>query len=205
MARLVALLPGLARDVDAIVLRWKAATARDQLDAARALTAIPERPGLLISDRVDVGLAAGLDGVQLPERGVLPGDVRRVWPDAVIGVSRHDAGGVRERAEGADFALVSPLFPTASKPGAGGLGPAGFRAVARASGVDVVAMGGIDEHNAARAIVAGAAGVAVRGAVFGDADPVSRARAIREALDSAGPALPDDEFVAGPDGGVRPE
>jgi len=205
VARLVALLPALAGVVDAVILRWKSADARIQIDAARRLAALESRPALLISDRLDVGLAAGLDGVQLPEGGAVPTDIRRVWPDAQIGISRHDSDGVRARSEGADFALISPLFPTDSKPGVEGLGPQRFNVIARACPVVTVAMGGINPDNAATALAAGAAGVAVRAAVFGHADPVSRARAIREALDSAGAGLPDDDFVPGPDGGVRPE
>ena len=37
------------------------------------------------------------------------------------------------------------------------------------------------------------------------ADPVARVRALRAALDSAAASSPDDDFVAGPDGRVRPE
>ena len=202
---MVALLPRVAGNVDTVILRWKLGPVRDQVVAARELAAIAPRPTLLISDRLDVARAAGLDGVQLTEVGALPADVRRVWFEATIGVSRHDLPGVEDRSEGADFVLVAPVFPTGSKPGAGPLGLDKLRALARATPAELIGLGGIDAKNAGQVIAAGASGVAVRAAVLAHADPEVRVRALREALDSAAAALPDDEFVTGPDGGVRPE
>ena len=75
-------------------------------------------------------MASGLDGVQLPEDGAPAIDVRRVWPAARIGVSRHDLAGLEHRSEGADFALVAPVLATASKPGVEPMGIAGFGALA---------------------------------------------------------------------------
>jgi thiamine-phosphate diphosphorylase len=202
---MVALLPRVAGNVDTVILRWKLGPVRDQVGAARRLAAVAPRPTLLISDRIDVARAAGLDGVQLTEAGALPGDVRRVWSEALIGVSRHDLPGVEARSEGADFVLVAPVFPTGSKPGARPLGLDKLRTLARATPVELIGLGGIDAENAGQVITAGASGIAVRAAVFAHADPEVRVRALREALDSAAAAFPDDEFVTGPDGGVRPE
>jgi thiamine-phosphate pyrophosphorylase len=54
-----------------------------------------------------------------------------------------------ERA-GADLALLSPVFPTASHPGGHVLGPFRASAIARASGMPVLAMGGIDAATTCR-------------------------------------------------------
>jgi thiamine-phosphate diphosphorylase len=194
-----------AGDVDDLVLRWKASSAREQLDAARPLVTLSRRPRILISDRLDVALAMGADGVQLPEAGFLPRDLREHWPLARIGVSRHDRAGVTERSEGADFALVGPVYRTPSKPGVDGLGVGSLAAIVHASPVPVVALGGVDAGRVQELVQAGAAGVAVRGAVFDAADPVTRIRRLREALDSAAAASPDDQFVARADRRTRPE
>jgi thiamine-phosphate pyrophosphorylase len=63
----------------------------------------------------------------------------------------HDLAGLRaaERA-GADFVFLSPVFPTRSHPGALALGPRRFDALARASRLPVIALGGMDALKARR-------------------------------------------------------
>jgi thiamine monophosphate synthase len=86
----------------------------------------------------------------------------------VIGRSCHTlADLVRAADEGADYAVISPVFETPSKPGYGpplGLGRlADWCAAAR---LPVYALGGIDPARARPCREAGAAGVAVMGAVM---------------------------------------
>jgi thiamine-phosphate pyrophosphorylase len=118
------------------------------------------------------------------------------WPDvafAVVGRSCHDAGEVGRAVARADYVTVSPVFATASKPGYGpALGLDGLeRAVADAPPV-ALALGGVDAARVAGCLVAGAAGVAVMGAVMGSADPAAAVASLRQALDAdadaAGPA-----------------
>ena len=190
VARLEALLPGLARSVDALVLRWSSPDSRTLVDSARRLAAVHPRPPLLLRDRFDLARAAGLEGVQLPENGMLPTAVRSCWPEAMIGVSRHDAAGLSLRSEGADFALLSPVFESPSKPGQRGIGLGRVTELAAGCRVNLVAMGGIDAGRAPLAIAAGAAGAGVRSAIFDSPDPVSAAAEMRAVLDSAA-ASPD--------------
>jgi thiamine-phosphate pyrophosphorylase len=58
----------------------------------------------------------------------------------------HDLAEIRaaERA-GADFVFLSPVFPTRSHPGAEPLGPHRFAALACATRLPVIALGGMDE------------------------------------------------------------
>lgn len=156
------------------------------LAAARSLQASAPGLPLLLRDRFDVARAAGLSGVQLPEDGVDPAGIRALWPEALVGVSRHDAIGVARRAAGADFALVSPVFESVSKPGHPGIGISALTRLVSACAVPVVALGGIDATNVTAVLRTGASGVAVRSAVFDAADPVRAARELREALGSAG-------------------
>ena len=75
-------------------------------------------------------------------------------------------------AEGADYLGVGPAWPTTTKTGLpAALGPAGIRAVAAAADVPVVAIGGITAERVPELLAAGAAGVAVVGAVAAAADP----------------------------------
>ncbi|HUO52407.1 MAG TPA: thiamine phosphate synthase, partial [Gemmatimonadaceae bacterium] len=109
--------------------------------------------------------------------------LRRVVPPGfIIGASvGSDAEIVLARD--ADYVGIGPLYETASKPDAGrAIGPVGFSRLARSCRVPAVAIGGIDATNAATAVMAGAAGVAVIRAVMGASDPERAARAIREAM-----------------------
>jgi thiamine-phosphate diphosphorylase len=191
VARLESLLPGLAVSADLLVLRWAGPEPRELVQAARRLAAVHPRPPLLLRDRFDLARAAALEGVQLPEDGMLPGTIRSCWSEAIIGVSRHDAPGLAERSDGADFALVSPVFESPSKRGQRGIGIELVATLAQDCAIDLIAMGGIDAGRAGLALRAGAAGVGVRSAVFGNRDPVSAAAALRAALDSTAAGAPD--------------
>ena len=88
-------------------------------------------------------------------------------PAALVGRSCH---GV-PRLSGEDYVTLSPIFPTATKPG---YGPAlgAEHAHRMAGGVPWLALGGIDSaQRAAECVAAGAAGVAVLGAVMRADDP----------------------------------
>lgn len=111
----------------------------------------------------------GGDAVHLAASDPLP---RGPLAARVIGRSCHDAAEVG-RLSIEDYATVSPVFPTATKPGYGpALGPAG--AAALAPPVPWLALGGVDSPSRAAACAgAGAAGIAVLGAVMRAADPAA--------------------------------
>ena len=77
------------------------------------------------------------------------------------------------RKAGADAVTLSPIFVSASKPGYGpALGLERLGEVAAVSPVPVIALGGIEDEAGVRACLeAGAAAVAVMGAVMRAADP----------------------------------
>lgn len=159
-----AALRGLPAGAAAVQLREKDLGGRDLLALARALVRICEAAGqlLLVNDRVDVALAAGAHGVHLPSAGVPPAEARRLLgPSRLVGVSCHGEDDVRRAlAGGADYATFSPVFDTPSKRAFGP--PVGLDALRGAAGIGLplVALGGVDVANAARAIAAGARGVA---------------------------------------------
>jgi thiamine-phosphate pyrophosphorylase len=128
---------------------------------------------------ISSGPAAWADGLHLASRDPLP----RVRP-ALLGRSCHSAQEVEAAAgEGVDYVFVSPVFSTTSKPGYGpALEIAGLEAICAASPVPVYALGGITPANAGACRAAGAAGVAVMGAVMAAADPGRAAGALVEAV-----------------------
>ena len=172
----------------AVQLRAKELPSRELLAAARALREMTRqaRALLLINDRVDIAELSEADGVHLPERSISPVDARKLLgPEALIGVSRHDAPGLeRAGSASASFATVSPF---GSAPGKGKpLGPERFAEIARSARIPVFALGGIDLDNVKSAIAAGASGIAVIRAVYASSDPAASVRALLKALDEAG-------------------
>ncbi len=165
-------LPDLAARLFAAGLRWLSLREKDlsdheQVALARTLVACARPWGaiVLVHGPAELALAAGAAGVHLTDGGD-PTEGRRILgATAIIGVSAHTAEGLlRAAAGGADYATVSPVFASASKPGYGPLlGVAGVRHLAAGVGMPVLALGGVDEAGAAACRAAGAAGVAVMG------------------------------------------
>lgn len=135
---------------------------------------------LFISDRVDVALACGADGVHTPRGGLTPEEVRRLGPALRVGVSTHSAAEVNEaRAQGADVVVYGPIHAPQSKVSARpALGTSALAALPLRAPMAVFALGGIDASNAAECVRAGADGVACVSSVLGAADPAAAMRAL---------------------------
>jgi thiamine-phosphate pyrophosphorylase len=144
-----------------LLLRIPAATARAAYLALRELLAEMAIP-VLVSDRLDLALAAGAAGVNLPEVGLAVGDARALLgPGPLVGRSVHSLPGIDEAAAGgADFVLLGPIFPTPTHPASRGLGIELLAAGAARSPIPVLAIGGVDRERAERCLAAGAAGYA---------------------------------------------
>jgi thiamine-phosphate pyrophosphorylase len=157
-----------------VQLRQPDLAARELLVRARALAAICARFGapLLVNDRADVAIAAGADGVHLPARGLSPKEARALGLK-LVGVSAHSPQDVARAAQdGADFTVFAPVYET---PGKRAQGEAALAAACRAAPLPVLALGGVNETNAARCIEAGARGVACIRSVLGALDPAAAA------------------------------
>ncbi|MSQ41138.1 MAG: thiamine phosphate synthase [Dehalococcoidia bacterium] len=142
---------------------------------------------LVVNERVDVALACGADGIELGEEALPVAEARKlVGKGVLIGRSVHSVeGAVAAAREGADFLVVGTIFPTASKPGAETAGLALLRQVGKAVRIPYLAIGGVDESNAAQVIEAGAAGAAVIGAILEAPDPKAAAARLKEAMQKA--------------------
>src|SRR6267142_1127513 len=169
-----------------VQVRWKDGAAADVLQLTAALVSALSVP-VLVNDRVDIALAAGAAGAHLGQDDP-PLDTLRphVPPGFLLGLSVGSAAEAeRGRAWPADYWSVGPCFATATKPDAGPpLGVEGFERLARLApaGTPVVGIGGVTATNAQALARAGAAGIAVIGAVWGASDPAAAARALRAAI-----------------------
>jgi len=157
----------------ALVLRDKHLTWEARLALVGELRPLLEDAGgmLIVSDPSGPVAAAHLSA-RFP--------VPRPRP-ALLGRSVH-AGETID--PGLDYCTYSPIWATDSKPGYGpAIGLDGLAAVCAASPVPVIALGGVTGPGRARAArEAGAAGVAVMGAVMRAADPERAVRELRAVL-----------------------
>jgi thiamine-phosphate pyrophosphorylase len=167
----------------AVQLRWKDAAAREMATLGRALLRETRAAGalLLVNDRLDVALAIGAEGAHLGQDDLPAAAARALAPPGfLIGVSAETLDLARRAAgDGADYVGVGPVYATGSKADAGdAVGIERVREVAAGAGIPVVGIGGIDGARAAQVLGAGAAGVAVIGAVMRAADPRRAAAAL---------------------------
>ena len=159
---------------------------------ARKLRAVTSGRALLVINVVGVEGArlarmVDADGVQLGERALSVGEARHLCGDRMlVGRSVHDVPGALAAAQaGADLLLLGTVFPSSTHPGYPASGVALVQLVATAVGVPVIGIGGVDCGNAGQVIEAGAAGVSVVRAVFGDVDPRGAASRLQQTMEQA--------------------
>jgi 8-oxo-dGTP diphosphatase len=120
---------------------------------------------LLVHRDPDLAEAAGADGVHLTAAQVRDMSERPMPPGRLVAASCHDGEELaRAEALGADIAVLSPVLPTASHPGAPHLGWDRFAALVEAARIPVFALGGMTSALMETAWRHGAQGVAgIRG------------------------------------------
>jgi thiamine-phosphate pyrophosphorylase len=179
--------------VDWIQIREKDLSARELARLTRRAITTAERaaarkgqaPLVIVNDRLDVALAAGAAGVHLSAASIPAADAVK-WAragnapaDFRAGVSCHsrDEAIAAEKA-GASYVFFGPIYETPSKLRFGTpQGTAKLAEVCRSVSVPVLAIGGVNEGNAAACIRAGATGVAaIR--MFQHADSIAAGAAV---------------------------
>ncbi|MBV9704033.1 MAG: thiamine phosphate synthase, partial [Methylobacteriaceae bacterium] len=140
---------------------------------------------LSIGGDVELALRLQADGVHLGDAALVLAARRMLGNNALVGLSAHSVDDVRQAAEaGADYACLSPIFPTPSKPGYGPpLGSAAIAAAARL-GIPIVALGGIRTSRVTECMAAGASAVAVMGEVMRAADPAQATAELLGAIEA---------------------
>ena len=138
---------------------------------AKRLAALAARRKLVLLVADDWRLAAALGaGLHLPEGMLRSGRLAPAlgWARRrrrLVTAACHSRAALAAAARlGVDAALLSPVFATASHPGAPALGPLRFARLCRAARLPVYALGGIAPATIGRLAASGAAGVAGVGA-----------------------------------------
>ncbi len=174
----------------AIQLRNKGDSANELLETGRNLRCLTEDHGalLLVNDRLDVALAIGADGVHLGPKDPPIQEVRKLVSDEfLIGFSADDPELAHSAVtEGANYIGCGTIYPTSTKLDAGDvIGIPGLRSVIDAVSVPVIAIGGITNNRIPEVLAAGAAGVAVVGAIMSASDPLQATCSMLTALDTS--------------------
>ncbi len=127
----------------AIVIRSREAKRR-----AALLDVMSPLPGLKLLVADDPELARGADGLHLPQARAREAAHWRVrHPGWIITASAHSLRALMTLSH-LDAAFLSPVFATASHPGAPPLSAARAAFIAAASPVPVYALGGVTDRNA---------------------------------------------------------
>lgn len=158
-----------AAGVDLIQIREKDLSARELLELTRGATAaVPRTTKIIVNDRLDVAISAGAAGVHLGAASIPAADTVR-WcragnapKDFLVGFSCHSLQEAKAVGlAGASYVFFGPVYNTPSKIEFGP--PQGSKRLAevcRGLKIPVLAIGGINENNAAECLRAGAAGIA---------------------------------------------
>lgn len=136
---------------------------------------------LIVNDHIDVALAIDADGVHIGQND-LPADVARkiLGPNKILGLS---VGSVYElnqvKLHDVDYVGVGPVFSTATKKDARpALGVDELQRIVMARNIPKVAIGGINQTNAASVLATGVDGIAVVSAICGQEDIAGATKAL---------------------------
>ena len=165
----------------ATVVQWrlKNAPTVERVERGRSTRSLCARHGVtfVVNDDVEAAVMLGADGVHLGRADA--GSARAKEHGLLLGRSAATLAEARDADDEADYLGVGPVWATPSKADADPpIGVDGLREICAAVSTPVVAIGGIDEANAAECIRAGAAGVAVVRAA-------RKAGQLRAAIDAA--------------------
>lgn len=156
----------LAGGLKLVQVREKGMSSDALLRFATDVVRLAHAGGARVLVNADAGVAqrAGADGVHLTSTQLKQLDRR---PESgLVGASCHDADELaRAQALGADFAVLGPVQPTPSHPGAAGMGWERFAVLLRDCAMSVYALGGLRPSDLEAAWRCGAHGISMmRGA-----------------------------------------
>ncbi|HEV8180702.1 MAG TPA: thiamine phosphate synthase [Gaiellaceae bacterium] len=175
--------PALRGGVDVVQLRDKTRSDAEIVSAAAPFREACERHDTLfvLNDRPDLMEACGAHGVHVGQEDEPLAKARELaGPERIVGLS---ATTVEDLDAGEpDYWGVGAVFGTPTKPESPPGGLALVRAAAARLTVPWFAIGGVELHNAAEVVAAGARGIAVVRAIRDAADPEQAAYELRAVL-----------------------
>lgn len=167
--------------VTMVQLREKECSTAEFISYAKALKKAlePYDIALVANDRVDVALAADLDGVHIGQSDMSYEDARRILGnDKIIGLSVENLDEVvAANSLDVDYIGISPLYATATKTDTSvPFGLEGCRRAVELTRHRAVAIGGLNSTTIPDAMAEGIDGVAVVSAIMSARNPCEAAR-----------------------------
>jgi thiamine-phosphate diphosphorylase len=172
----------------ALHLRARDMPARRLYALATALAPTATKTGawLVINDRVDIALAANIRHVQLTSHSLSPAEVQALPGPWYLGLSIHSPSeATTANAALVRWLLAGHVYATPSHKGPGGGAPF-IAAVAKATRLPVIAIGGITPDAVPALRDAGAAGIAAIRGVWSARDAAAASIAYLTAYDAGG-------------------
>ncbi|KAF2144195.1 uncharacterized protein K452DRAFT_267411 [Aplosporella prunicola CBS 121167] len=174
--------------VTIVQLRDKTSDTGDMIKIAKQLHEVtkPHNVPLLINDRVDVALVAGVEGVHIGQDDIDLASARRILgKDAIIGVTASSVEeALRATEGGADYLGIGTVFATPTKENTKSIiGTSGLRDILTAltsssnPSIPTVCIGGINASNTQRVLYQSATpskqidGIAIVSAIIAAASP----------------------------------
>lgn len=176
-----------------VQIRMKGAPVESVAEVARELAPLRESHGivLLVDDHVELAAQIDcIDGVHVGKNDMPVAEARRLLgPGKILGATANTIADIEAALrDGADYIGLGPYrFTTTKKNLSPVLGTEGYRDILgecrrRDYRQPVVAIGGITASDIPGIMSAGAAGIAVSGAILRQADPAEAARRMTEIL-----------------------
>ena len=168
-------------------LREKERSTREYIHLAREVHALARRyqVPLVVDDRVDVALAAEVDGVHVGQSD-MPVELARklLGPDKIVGATAKTVPQALEALEqGADYLGVGAIYPTTTKVVTVITSTETLGEICKAVPIPVNAIGGLNRDNLGVLKGIPIAGICVVSAIMKSADPKAAAAGLRQAFD----------------------
>lgn len=169
-----------------VQLRMKNAPREEVVSNAWKIREVTRGTGSLfiVNDDVTIAKEVDADGVHLGQGDMPIAEARRIWdtPRKIFGLSTHsEAQAEAAIAQHPDYIGIGPVFPTPTKAIADpALGIERAGAIARATPLPHVVLGGLDETNLAEVLKAGAVNYCAVRAIMQSPEPEKVIRRLQQ-------------------------
>lgn len=165
-----------------IQLRDKYMLKKELLPVARQLKELCATHNALfiVNDYLDIALAADADGLHIGQDDLPLKTARELLPiGKLIGYSVDNLSqAVVAEADGADYIAAGAIYPTQSRAEVETIGLDILKAIKQETSLPLVAIGGINRHNAEEVLAAGADSIAVISAIMQAESPMEETKRI---------------------------